>query len=68
VITGRARELKALGGEFRTLAQLEADVACDLIAGIEQGARRVVEVEWTSLSVSATWCHLNRSGSRSTTF
>jgi hypothetical protein len=42
VITGRARELKAAGGENRTLAQIEADVACDLILGTESG--RVVEV------------------------
>src|SRR5689334_3841865 len=45
VITGRARELKALGGETRTLAQIEADVAGDLILGTEAG--RVVEVHLT---------------------
>jgi hypothetical protein len=33
VITARARQLKALGGETRTLAHLEADVACDLYLG-----------------------------------
>jgi len=46
VITGRARQLKALGGEARTLAQVEADVACDLILGAES-AHRVVEVHLT---------------------
>ena len=33
IITARARQLKALGGEVRTLAHLEADVACDLYLG-----------------------------------
>jgi hypothetical protein len=47
VITGRARELKALGGDARTLAQIEADVACDLIFGGESGVRRGVEVHLT---------------------
>jgi hypothetical protein len=52
VITGRARELKALGGESRTLAQIEADVACDLILG-EPGGRRVVEVHLTLPAATA---------------
>src|SRR6266545_2055877 len=42
IITARARELKAMGGEKRTLAQLEADVACDLFLG-----NRTVEVHLT---------------------
>jgi uncharacterized protein DUF222 len=46
VIIARARELKALGGEQRTLAQLEADVAADLLLGVEGGGR-VVEVHLT---------------------
>jgi hypothetical protein len=53
VITGRARELKALGGDTRTLAQIEADVACDLILGGESGARRVVEVHLTMPETTA---------------
>jgi hypothetical protein len=52
VITGRARELKALGGDTRTLAQIEADVACDLILG-EPGGRRVVEVHLTMPATTA---------------
>jgi hypothetical protein len=42
IITGRAGQLKAMGGETRTLAQLEADVACDLFLG-----NRKVEVHLT---------------------
>jgi uncharacterized protein DUF222 len=46
VIIARARELKALGGEQRTLAQLEADVAANLLLGKDCGGR-VVEVHLT---------------------
>jgi hypothetical protein len=46
VITGRARELKAQGGDIRTLGQIEADVACDLILGVDS-AHRTVEVHLT---------------------
>lgn len=46
VIIARARELKALGHEKRTLAQLEADVAADLLLGMDCGGR-AVEVHLT---------------------
>ena len=46
LITTRAKELKAAGGETRTLAQLEADVAVDLLTGIDSGGR-TVEVHLT---------------------
>src|SRR5882672_11235235 len=52
VITGRARELKSQGGDIRTLGQIEADVACDLILGTES-AHRVVEVHLTLPATSA---------------
>jgi hypothetical protein len=52
VITGRARQLKALGGDARTLAQIEADVACDLILGTDS-AHRVVEVHLTLPATTA---------------
>jgi hypothetical protein len=48
IITTRARELKALGGETRTLAHLEADVACDLYLG-----NRAVEVHLTIPATTA---------------
>jgi hypothetical protein len=41
LIKVRARELKASGGQTRTLAQLEADVAADLLLGGEGGGRTV---------------------------
>jgi hypothetical protein len=52
VITGRARELKAQGGDIRSLGQIEADVACDLILGT-QSAHRVVEVHLTLAATTA---------------
>ena len=45
-ITGRARQLKAAGGEVRTLSEIEADVAADLLCGAGTGGR-VVEVHLT---------------------
>ncbi len=50
IITARARELKAMGGEKRTLAQLEADVACDLFLG-----NRAVEVHLTRAGNHRAW-------------
>ena len=47
VITGRATQLKAMGGEPRTVTELEADVAHDLILGTGAHAGRVVEVHLT---------------------
>jgi hypothetical protein len=52
VITGRARQLKAAGRETRTLSQIEADVACDLILGFDS-AHRVVEVHLTLPATTA---------------
>jgi hypothetical protein len=46
LIKTRAKELKAAGGESRTLSQLEADVAADLLLGIDGGGR-TVEVHLT---------------------
>jgi hypothetical protein len=46
LIKTRAKELKALGGETRTLSQLEADVAADLLLGTNCGGR-TVEVHLT---------------------
>ncbi|HEV2780392.1 MAG TPA: DUF222 domain-containing protein, partial [Actinophytocola sp.] len=46
VIADRARALKALGNEPRTFAQLEADVAVDLVFGTDT-SNRVVEVHLT---------------------
>src|SRR5262245_27349710 len=43
-ITGRARQLKAAGGEARTLSQLEADVAADLVLGGEEPHQVVVHL------------------------
>jgi Domain of unknown function (DUF222) len=51
-IGDRARELKGLGGETRTLEQLEADIAVELLVGAgNTAAERVVEVH---LTVSAS--------------
>jgi Domain of unknown function (DUF222) len=50
-IVTRARELKDAGGETRTLAQLEADVARDLLLSTGPQGGRVVEVQ---LSIPAT--------------
>ncbi|HEV2780507.1 MAG TPA: DUF222 domain-containing protein [Actinophytocola sp.] len=47
VIADRARALKALGNEPRTLQQIEADVALDLVFGTDTGSNRVVEVHLT---------------------
>jgi hypothetical protein len=53
VITGHAHHLKAMGGEARTMAQLEADVACDLILGQGDHASRVIEVHVTLPATTA---------------
>jgi hypothetical protein len=53
VITGHAHHLKALGGEPRTTAQLEADIACDLILGHGNHTSRVVEVHLTLPATTA---------------
>lgn len=52
VITARARELKAAGGETRTLHQLEADIAHDLILGVAGGGR-AIEVHLTLPATTA---------------
>lgn len=53
VITARARALKAAGGETRTLRQLEADIAHDLILGTQQPGGRVIEVHLTLPATTA---------------
>ncbi|HEV2781197.1 MAG TPA: DUF222 domain-containing protein [Actinophytocola sp.] len=47
VIADRARALKALGNEPRTLQHIEADIALDLLFGTDTGSNRVVEVHLT---------------------
>jgi hypothetical protein len=54
VIADRARALKALGDEPRTLAQLEADIAIDLLFGTDTTPNRVVEVHLTMPASTAT--------------
>jgi hypothetical protein len=43
-ISGRARQLKCAGNEPRTLAQIEADVAADLVLGGEEHHKVVVHL------------------------
>jgi hypothetical protein len=51
-ISAQARQLKALGGEQRTLAQLEADIMADLLLGVDARSR-VVEVHLTLPATTA---------------
>jgi hypothetical protein len=51
-ISAHARQLKALGGEQRTLAQLEADIMADLLLGIDNRTR-VIEVHLTLPATTA---------------
>jgi hypothetical protein len=52
LIQARARELKAMGGDTRTLSEIEADVACDLVLGVNCGGR-TVEVHLTLPATTA---------------
>src|SRR5439155_6748798 len=52
-LTAQARCLKAAGGEARTLEQIEADLAADLLLGGESGTTATVEVHLTIPATTA---------------
>jgi hypothetical protein len=52
-IAVRAREMKAAGGETRTIAQLEVDIARDLLLSTGRSGGRAVEVHLTIPATSA---------------